>query len=659
IIIAINMATRSDIDQSIETRRFLDVTEELLEILPPIEKLEYTSTFSLDQAIVSLEAVVPDIKLMLETVQSFHSEPEDTFSRDESNSIWLYILEWEPFQMSISNLLNETLRCKDRRKLEPWLPFLRLFLNAFSRLPSANFTIYRGANMDLSAKYCVGEKITWWGFSSCINKTNQLERKLSLNKSGKRTLFSINSFSARDIRRFSMQENNEQVLLPPASQFLVINSFDKGRGFHMIELKEIQSEYDIMARLRLPTNTTFDDTPFEPISVVSLSKKRLPAALPNLRLEERLSEYYAQNPKVDLKSMQLFDSDMDVVASEFIANKQCFELNLSGNRITPHGISILAHALRGNKQTLTILNLAWNEIGDAGTKLLAKVLRNNMTLSTLDISRNEIGNMGIESLAEALKVNTTLTALDLSRNEIENAGISSLVKALERNTTLTTLNLSWNHIGPTGGTSISELLLTNMTLVTLDLSWNCLEPEGTKILAEALRTNTTLTTLNLSWNGIKAAGAKSIAESLLINKALTTLDLSWNYIESVGVKTLAEALKTNTVLTTFNLSWNGIGPIGARSLSEALRTNTTLSVLDISRNGIGDIGADSFEKALRINNTLAMLDVSYNEIGITGAKSFSEALRRNATIKWLKLGGNKMGMIGEELLASACDRVEL
>ncbi|CAF1404602.1 unnamed protein product [Adineta ricciae] len=652
------MATRSDIDQSIETRRFLDVTEELLEILPPIEKLEDTPTFSLDQAIVSLEAVVPDIKLMLETIQSIHSKPEDALSRDESNSIWLYTLEWEPSQISVSNLLNETLRCEDRRKLEPWLPFLRLFLTAFSHLPSANFTIYRGANMDLSAKYRVGEKITWWGFSSCINKTNHMERKLNLNKSGKRTLFSIDSFSARDIRRFSMQENNEQVLLPPGSQFLVINSFDKGRGFHMIELKEIQSEYDIMAQLRLPTNTTFDDTPFEPISVVSLSKKRLPAALPNLRLEERLSEYYAQNPKVDLKSMQLFDSDMDVVASEFIVNKQCFELNLCGNRITPHGISILAHALRGNK-TLTILNLAWNEIGDAGTKLFAKVLRNNMTLSTLDISRNEIGNMGIEPLAEALKVNTALTTLDLSRNEIENTGISSLVKALERNTTLTTLNLSWNHIGPSGGKSISELLLTNMTLVTLDLSWNCLEPEGAKILAEALRTNTTLTTLNLSWNGIKAAGAKSIAESLLINKALTTLDLSWNYIESVGAKTLAEALRTNTALTAFNLSWNGIGAIGARSLSEALRINTTLSVLDISRNGIGDIGADSLEKALRTNNTLTMLDVSYNEIGITGAKSFSEALQRNATIKWLKLGGNRMGMIGEELLASACDRVEL
>ena len=333
----------------LKTKRFLNVTEELLEILPPIEKLEDTPIVSLDQAIISLEAVVPDIKLMLERIQSVHGTPADVFSRDESNSIWLYTLEWEPSQMSMSNLLNETLRCKDRRKLEPWLPFLRLFLTAFSRLPSANFTIYRGANMDLSAKYRVGEKITWWGFTSCINKTNYLERKLGLNKSGKRTLFSIDSFSARDIREFSMQENNEQVLLPPASQFLVINAFDKGRGFHVIELKEIQSEYDIMAQLRLPTNTAFNDTPFEPISIVSLSKKQLPAALPNLRLEERLSEYYVQNPSVDLKSMQLFDSDMDVVASEFIVNKQCVELNLCGNRITPQGISILAHALRGNK----------------------------------------------------------------------------------------------------------------------------------------------------------------------------------------------------------------------------------------------------------------------------------------------------------------------
>jgi hypothetical protein len=87
---------------------------------------------------------------------------------------------------------------------------------------------------------------------------------------------------------------------------------------------------------------------FEPISTVSLSKKSLPAALPNRRLEEYIA-YIKQRSKADLNEMRLMDSDIDIVVAEIIIKRQCLELNLSTSRITYNGMVILARALRKNK----------------------------------------------------------------------------------------------------------------------------------------------------------------------------------------------------------------------------------------------------------------------------------------------------------------------
>jgi len=77
-----------------------------------------------------------------------------------------------------------------------------------------------------------------------MRRSNLLEKRLFLNKKGKRNLFVINCYSGKDIHRHSMYENEGEVLLPPVCQFNVVNSVDKGKGLHIIELNEIQSVFD-------------------------------------------------------------------------------------------------------------------------------------------------------------------------------------------------------------------------------------------------------------------------------------------------------------------------------------------------------------------------------------------------------------------------------
>ncbi|CAF0728027.1 unnamed protein product [Adineta steineri] len=78
------------------------------------------------------------------------TEPEDELSQDESASIHLYTMEWKVHDNSLYAMLNRTLRLADRRKLQPWFRYLKLFLTAFFRLPPSKYgTVWRGIPEDL------------------------------------------------------------------------------------------------------------------------------------------------------------------------------------------------------------------------------------------------------------------------------------------------------------------------------------------------------------------------------------------------------------------------------------------------------------------------------------------------------------------------------
>ena len=347
------MASR-DIRQPKHELRFLDVYEEpVLNTFSPIPEYENTPLVSIDKAIVPLQPIVPHITNMVQAVKMNSSEPEEGLTRDESNSIRLYTLEWQPSEYSLFYILNKALRSTNRQLLKPWLLYLRLILTALSRLPSTHLIVYRGINMDLTKQYPVGATIIWHGFSSCMKMATQFENKLFLNKTGKRTLFIINSHSSKQIHQHSTYESEGEILLLPARQFTVASCVNKGKGLHIIELNEIQPAFEFSDSLVISSNVpvlgAIQNIQFRPISTVSLSKKSFRSALPNPVLEERLA--HSCNPlfDIDLKDIKLNDSDMDTIVTEIIIHRKCHQLNLSSNNFTFAGISILANALRKNK----------------------------------------------------------------------------------------------------------------------------------------------------------------------------------------------------------------------------------------------------------------------------------------------------------------------
>jgi hypothetical protein len=231
------------------THRFSDIAAEPRRMLLPIQGFETVSLVSLEDAVIPLVSLIPDVEQMVWIAKQNCTHPKDNLSPDESASIMLYTLEWKPYEKSFYVLLNEALRAANREELNPWFPYLRLVITALQKLPSTGPTIYRGVKLDLTDQYRQGDTIVWWGFSSCSLSIETLNNERFLGESGARTLFNIECESGKNIRSHSYYAEDE-ILLFPARQFEVIECLDQDNGLHIIQLKETRPKFPL---IKLPS----------------------------------------------------------------------------------------------------------------------------------------------------------------------------------------------------------------------------------------------------------------------------------------------------------------------------------------------------------------------------------------------------------------------
>ena len=113
-------------------------------------------------------------------------------------AIHLYTQEWALYKE-----LNACLRSRDRKKLLPFFPYLRLLLTALSCIPPSAITVFRGVKKDLTGKFVKGEQAVWWSVTSTTTSMGTLQEEMFLGKTGKRTMFCIAAKTFRDVRNYS------------------------------------------------------------------------------------------------------------------------------------------------------------------------------------------------------------------------------------------------------------------------------------------------------------------------------------------------------------------------------------------------------------------------------------------------------------------------
>ena len=120
---------------------------------------------------------------------------------DEAAAIALYTAECN-FYSTLNGLLSQ----RDRLALAPFLPFLRLMLQARRKLPTHTQAVWRGVKgVDLTSDFPKGKKLFWWAFTSTSKHVSTLLNPAFCGTSGTRTQFMIEASSGVDIVRMQRQ----------------------------------------------------------------------------------------------------------------------------------------------------------------------------------------------------------------------------------------------------------------------------------------------------------------------------------------------------------------------------------------------------------------------------------------------------------------------
>jgi Ran GTPase-activating protein (RanGAP) involved in mRNA processing and transport len=401
----------------------------------------------------------------------------------------------------------------------------------------------------------------------------------------------------------------------------------------------------------------------------------------NLTLFEALSVNKTLH-SLNLANCCVEDTVMENLCSGLKSNNSLRYLNLSRNYF--QALGHLADALALNIP-LQMLDVSQSEpIPLEEWETLAQALAINTNLLTLDLQNCKIDAFIAEAIAEVLKKNQTLTCLQMSFNDINNPGFEALMNALSknsglltlditecgitsveglphtRNRTLTSLILDGNHIGKDSA-SVAEGLKRSFALCTLSVSECELQDAGLIEVISALRSNSSVEILIMESNVFGDSATKSMSEylasdncslkhlnakgnvldlSILINgilpnKSLQELKLSGINLSSLQkVDGLASAIQGSSI-KSLEIDQCSIGDEEFQLLASLFGKTSKLRCISMMSNEFSHFGLASIAEELAQNTSIEMLVISHNHIGNEGMRLIGEILKSNCTLAYL------------------------
>ena len=145
--------------------------------------------------------------------------------------------------------LNKSLGKRDRSKLLPYFPYLKILLTALHKLPPCpDVIVNRGVKLPplgdgrgqppLADRYAVGDEPIWWAFSSATASLSVLQSEQFLGTSGNRTIFQLKVRRAVDVSKYSAIKAEDERLILCGTPFKVTSKLNAGNGLWMVQMEE-------------------------------------------------------------------------------------------------------------------------------------------------------------------------------------------------------------------------------------------------------------------------------------------------------------------------------------------------------------------------------------------------------------------------------------
>ncbi|POM74308.1 Hypothetical protein PHPALM_8756 [Phytophthora palmivora] len=316
-------------------------------------------------------------------------------------------------------------------------------------------------------------------------------------------------------------------------------------------------------------------------------------------------------------------------------------LNFSGNKVKrdilleccllDRYVHIVTQTLRASSkwESLELLDLSGNEIGEKGTYEIGLFLALQPVLRVLNLANNLITDKAIVGLAEGIEPNAKLQELLLDQNQITDAGAKQLYLKASKANQQRRIRLS-----------VGNPLTPECKVMLASIS------QAHDLRKRFAKEFATQEKLEFSRMTLRQYGAAAIAEELMATPGSRCryLDFSRNNLGDEGdegAQAVATLLRRYPNLEELDVSFNDIGDEGAIALADALAQNSTLlsfslhSVLEGARTKpkLQEKGLCYLAKAIQSHKTLVKLDLRNNITSPAVIRAFVEMLRHNQGIQ--------------------------
>ena len=259
-----------------------------------------------------------------------------------------------------------------------------------------------------------------------------------------------------------------------------------------------------------------------------------------------------------LESINISDNFINDLGFYFICKgkfENLKELDVSLNKISDKGLIYLTEA--NFTETLTLLNLAGNDITDSGTRSIS--FCKMPELETLNLSVNYLQSKTGSHLSKCSF--DLLSSLSLERNKIKSIGLNNIVTA-KFFSNLVKLNLGYCRIGNDGCRILAEANVAK--IINLNLKDDNIDDDGVVSLCKGNWKN--LKDINLEDNNIGKIGIDAIINSFLTqlsflrlkgNKKMDNKDLARIY-DKVGTDSQTDNEHKYTFLNYSQINYGAI-----------------------------------------------------------------------------------------------------
>ena len=290
-------------------------------------------------------------------------------------------------------------------------------------------------------------------------------------------------------------------------------------------------------------------------------------------------------------------ADRSVVDLSSLPSDGVFVSYINAQRagISPSGLRNIVKLINETGNQLTHLELAFNQVGVEGARMLSEALMNpNNRLTHLGLRDAQLTDDGVALVSQSLNSdNCNIIYLDLVFNQISAEGVYHVSKTLKHNSKLRHLGIEYNAIGDHGTEMIAEALRNpESKLEMLYLGYTDMTTDGLALLLSALDKSSSKW-LDLKGNDLGDDGAALIGRYLSKGRnKVTHYDLSGCNINEDGGRFIADSLKViHNGVVGLQLASNNLSNEGASYLASALtHPNNGLQVLGLNKNGINSDG---------------------------------------------------------------------